>query len=99
MSPKTYYFYILASRTGTLYIGVTGNLKERIWQHKKDLIEGFSKKYQCHKLVYFEEFTVVQDALSREKQVKKWRRDKKETLIKKLNPGWRDLAVDFNWQF
>ncbi len=89
----------MASNSGTIYIGVTGDLKQRVWQHKMDLIIGFSKKYQCHKLVYFEEFENVEEALAREKQIKKWRREKKTNLIKKFNPGWRDLALDYGWSY
>lgn len=85
----------MASKSGTLYVGVTSKLNQRVWQHKKSLIKGFTKKYKCHKLVYFEEYVNIQEALAREKQVKKWRRSKKEILIKKTNPGWRDLALDY----
>jgi len=85
MLEKKYFIYIMASTSGTLYIGITNNLKRRIWEHKNNLEKGFSRKYKCHKLIYFEEFSDVQDALAREKQLKKWRRDKKETLIKRIN--------------
>ncbi len=95
MPSRKYYFYIMASKSGTLYSGLTGNLQRRVYQHKNNLIEGFSKKYKCHKLVYFEEYKNVRDALAREKQIKKWRRNKKEKLIKTINPGWRDLSLDY----
>ena len=88
----TYYIYILASLSGTLYIGITNNLKRRIYEHKEGLIEGFSKKYKCIKLIYFEEYHDVNEAIAREKQLKNWRREKKESLIKRLNPSWKDLA-------
>ena len=92
MLKKYFYVYILASESGTLYIGVTNDLKRRIWEHQHDLVKGFSQKYGCHKLVYYEQYLDSQNAILREKQLKKWRRDKKELLIKKINPGWRDLS-------
>jgi putative endonuclease len=85
----------MASNSGTLYVGVTNNLERRVFEHKTNLIEGFSSKYGCHKLVYFEETTSVEAAITREKQVKKWRREKKAALIKNINPTWRDLSGDF----
>ena len=91
---KDYYVYIMASKTGTLYIGVTNNLTRRIYEHKNDLIDGFSKKYFCHKLVYCERYTDINVAISREKQLKKWRREKKENLIKTMNPSWKDLDLE-----
>jgi len=91
---KDYYVYIMASKTGTLYTGVTNNLVRRIYEHKNDLIDGFSKKYSCHKLVYYEQCTDISVAISREKQLKKWRREKKENLIKTINPSWKDLKLE-----
>jgi len=88
---KKYYVYIIASSSGTLYIGVTNSLMRRIHEHKNGLIEGFSKKYSCHKLIYYEIFGDVNAAIDREKQLKGWRRKKKENLIKKFNPHWNDL--------
>ncbi|HTX86584.1 MAG TPA: GIY-YIG nuclease family protein, partial [Candidatus Nanoarchaeia archaeon] len=79
---KKYYVYIIASSSGTLYIGVTNSLMRRIYEHKNGLIEGFSKKYSCHKLIYYEIFGDVNAAINREKQLKGWRREKKEKLIK-----------------
>jgi putative endonuclease len=90
-----YWVYILTSRTGTLYIGITGYFDKRIHQHKFDTIEGFTKKYQCHRLVYYESFQDAMVAIRREKQLKGWRREKKIGLIEKLNPRWQDLAE--NW--
>lgn len=87
-----FWVYILASGTGTLYVGVTGYLERRIRQHKIDSIEGFTKKYKVHRLVYYETFAHVANALSREKQLKGWRREKKITMIEKTNPRWQDLA-------
>jgi len=89
---KTYYVYILASRKdGILYIGVTSNLKKRIYEHKEKLVEGFTKKYNVHILVYFESTTNVEAAIQREKRLKKWKRAWKIELIEKDNPQWKDL--------
>lgn len=88
---KDYYIYILASESGTLYLGITNNLIRRVYEHKKELIDGFSKKYGCKKLVWFEQTSSVESAIAREKQIKKWRREKKENLIRLKNPQWRDL--------
>jgi len=87
-----FWVYILCSRTGTLYVGITGYLNRRITQHKIETIEGFTKKYQCHRLVYYESYQDVRVAIAREKQLKRWRREKKIVLIEKLNPRWHDLA-------
>jgi len=84
----------MASRSGTLYIGATSNLQRRVDEHKNNLVEGFTKKYSCHKLVYYEITPDVYVAISREKQLKNWRREKKENLIKTLNPSWKDLSDD-----
>ena len=90
---KTYHIYILANkRNGTLYIGVTNNLEHRIYEHKNNLIDGFTKKYQIHKLVYCEETNDVVSALQREKELKKWSRSWKIRLIEKENKNWDDLA-------
>lgn len=87
--------YLLASkRNGTLYIGVTSNLPARIWQHKNDQVEGFTKQYQVHQLVYFEIHEEMVSAIQREKQLKKWRRQWKLELIEKDNPEWKDLYDD-----
>ena len=84
--------YILASeRNGTLYIGVTSNLVQRMWQHKNDLVEGFTEKYAVHSLVYFELLDDMPNAITREKQMKKWNRAWKLALIEKQNPTWQDL--------
>lgn len=91
MRENNYYIYILASHSGTLYIGVTNNLERRILEHKEGSIEGFTKKYGCNRLVYYEEYDDINFAISREKQLKNWNRAKKESLIKTLNPGWSDL--------
>ena len=84
--------YILTSqRNGTLYIGVTSKLVQRIWQHKNDLVEGFTEKYGVHGLVYFELLDDMLSAITREKQLKKWNRAWKLALIEKQNPTWQDL--------
>ena len=89
---KIYYVYITASkRNGTLYIGVTSNLKKRVYEHKEGLVEGFTKKYNVDKLVYFETTNDINSAIQREKQLKKWKRDWKIKLIEKENPCWIDL--------
>jgi putative endonuclease len=90
-----FWVYILASRTGTLYTGITGYFDRRISRHKMDSIEGFTKKYKVHRLVYYETFDQAQRAISREKQLKGWRREKKIALIEKTNPRWQDLSE--NW--
>ena len=93
---KTYYVYILSSkRNGTLYIGVTNDLERRLYEHRNNLIEGFTNKYHVHHLVYFEDVNDIQSALQREKQLKRWTRKWKLELIEKVNPEWRDLADDF----
>ncbi len=87
-----YYVYILASkRNGTLYIGVTNNLVKRVYGHKNNLVEGFTKKYQVHNLVYFESYEDVNEAITKEKQMKEWKRYWKIKTINKFNPEWRDL--------
>ena len=87
--------YILASqRKGTLYVGVTSDLVKRIWEHKNELVEGFAKKYQVHRLVYFEQHQTMENAITREKQLKKWNRAWKIELIEKNNPHWRDIWQD-----
>jgi len=90
-----YYLYILASmKNGTLYIGVTNNLLRRVFEHKNDSIDGFTKKYKVHKFVYYEEINDIKIAIQREKQIKKWERQWKINLIEKNNPEWKDLYYD-----
>ena len=87
-----YFVYMLASkRNGILYIGVTNNLLKRVHKHKNDVTEGFTRKYNVHSLVYYEVFNRIQDAITREKQIKKWKRQWKMELIEKSNPNWEDL--------
>ena len=84
--------YLLASkRNGTLYVGVTSDLVKRVWEHRNNVNEGFTKKYQVHQLVHFELYADMPTAIAREKAIKKWRRSWKLELIEKENPGWRDL--------
>jgi putative endonuclease len=84
--------YILASkRNGTLYVGVTSDLKKRVWEHKNDLVEGFTKRYGVHQLVYYELHGEIVPAIRREKQIKKWNRSWKLELIERQNPDWGDL--------
>jgi putative endonuclease len=89
---KRYYLYIMASRSLTLYTGVTGGLYKRALQHKAGEIEGFTKKYHITRLVYYETFKYVNNAIAREKEVKTWTRAKRLALIKSMNPTWQDLA-------
>jgi putative endonuclease len=89
---KQFYVYILASeRNGTLYTGVTSNLIQRIWQHKQGLVDGFAKKYGVKSLIHFEAHDTAESAITREKQIKKWKRAWKLRLIEENNPDWKDL--------
>ncbi len=95
--PKTYYVYILASkRNGTLYIGVTNNLIERVWQHREGLSPGFTKKYGVKRLVYYEVFEDIRTAIDRETRLKKYKREWKVNLIQKENVYWDDLYETLN---
>lgn len=94
---KKYYVYILANkRNGTLYIGVTSDLVKRIYEHKNNLIDGFTKKYNIHLLVYYEKYIDIYEAIQREKQLKKWNRKWKIELIKKFNNSWEDLYYEIS---
>ena len=77
-----------------MYVGVTNDLKRRILEHKNELIEGFTKRYHVHKLVYFEAFRVIDDAIAREKQIKGWKREKKNRLVETANANWHDLTEE-----
>lgn len=89
------YVYIMASRKhGTIYIGVTSDIRKRVLQHKESSIPGFTQRYNVHTLVYFEEHSDIRDAIKREKQLKKWNREWKIRLIEKVNPEWKDLYND-----
>lgn len=90
---KRFFVYIMASkRNGTLYVGVTSNLSQRVWQHKESLAHGFTSQYGVKTLVYFEAHETAESAITREKQIKKWRRAWKLKLIEERNPEWNDLA-------
>ncbi len=93
---KQYYVYIMASKSRVLYVGVTNNLLRRVEQHKQQVVEGFTQKYNVTRLVYQEMTNDVRAALAREKQVKSWRRSKKIELIESVNPGWKDLSEEWS---
>ena len=91
-----FYVYIVQSASRrALYIGMTNNLRKRVWQHRNHSFEGFTDDYNATRLVYWESFDDVHKAISREKQLKRWRREKKMKLIEKLNPGWKDLSIEW----
>jgi putative endonuclease len=93
MEEKQYYVYLLASkRYGTLYTGVTSNLAQRMYEHKEGFVQGFTKKYNVHQLVYYEVHLDVYEAIKREKRIKKWNRQWKINLIEQGNPQWLNLA-------
>jgi len=99
---KSGYVYIMASQpNGTLYVGVTSNLVRRVWEHKNDVQEGFTKRYGVHRLVYYEVYDDIREAIVREKRIKKWNRAWKIELIVDVNPKWKDLyeELDRNPQF
>ena len=90
-----YYVYILTNRNNkVMYVGVTNNLERRVYEHKNGLLEGFTKKYNVNKLVYFDSTTDIKAAITREKQIKGWTRNKKNELVETINPNWVDLAED-----
>lgn len=92
---KKFYVYILCKeRNSTFYVGFTANLQKRIWEHKNDIIEGFTKKYGIKRLVYFEVFDDAENAIRREKRLKKWPRQWKIKVIEEMNPDWNDLYAD-----
>ena len=91
----TYYIYILSNDTGTIYTGVTNNLLRRVDEHKRGAVEGFTKRYKIHRLIYFEETNNIYDALEREKQIKGWTRKKKLDLVRTINPTFEDLSNEW----
>jgi len=93
---KQYFVYILKSKSGTLYIGMTNDLRRRVYQHKNKIINGFTARYNVDRLVHFEIFNEPKQAISREKQVKGWVRRKKIALIEENNPTWHDLSEDWD---
>jgi putative endonuclease len=92
---KKYYIYIISSTSGTLYTGATSDIEHRVYQHKHKLMDGFAKKYNVDRLAYYEETTDINIAIAQEKEIKGWRRSKKISLIKSINPKWKDLAEDW----
>jgi len=95
-SGKSYYVYLLTNwNKKVIYVGMTNDLARRIYEHKNKLVKGFTTKYNINKLVYFEETNDVQAAITREKEIKKWRREKKNNLVLSTNPGWKDLSPEW----
>jgi len=92
---KTFYVYIMASKTGTLYVGMTNNIERRVYEHKNHLILGFTDKYKVERLLHVETTSDPLSAIKREKQIKAWRREKKVALIDSMNPQWTDLSEDW----
>ena len=91
-----YYVYVLTNwNDRVMYIGVTNDLQRRLYEHRKELVDGFTKDYHVHKLVYFETTSDVKAVIEREKQLKGWRREKKNGLVERLNPTWSDLSEDW----
>jgi putative endonuclease len=95
---RRFYVYIMTNgpKTPTLYVGITGDLRRRVWQHKNKLVQGFTSRYNLTRLAYYEEFVYPDAAIAREKEIKGWCRGKKLQLIESVNPSWEDLAKD--WQ-
>jgi putative endonuclease len=91
--PPSYFVYILTNRTRTLYIDVTNDLLRRVYEHRSGEIPGFTSKYKIHRLVHFEQFEEIRQAIARKKEIKSWLRRKKIQLIESANPGWMDLSL------
>ena len=89
---RRFYVYILSSRTGTLYVGITNDLGRRMYEHKNKLVPGFTAKYGCDRLVFYEAFPTAHQAIAAEKRIKGWKRAKKVALVESKNPNWRDLS-------
>ena len=93
---RKYYVYLLPNwNNKVIYVVMTSDLQKRIYEHKHKLVKGFTEKYNVNKLVYYEETTDVHATLAREKEIKKWRREKKDNLVKTMNPTWRDLSLQW----
>lgn len=88
-----FYVYIMASFSGTLYVGLTTDIERRAWEHRNRRTNGFTAKYNINRLVYYERYDLLLDAFARERQIKRWRRSKKVALIERKNPNWNDLAM------
>ena len=99
MKRHSYYVYILASLSGTLYVGVTNSVQMRSWQHKNGLGSEFTKRYGVNRLLYYEHFQYIGNAIAREKQLKGWKRFRKIALFESVNPNWRDVSKDFGKEF
>ena len=96
MTDRTYYVYLLTNwNNKVIYVGITNDLERRIYEHKEKFVKGFTEKYNVNKLVYYEQTPDINAALNREKEIKKWRREKKNRLVVNTNPLWRDLSEDF----
>jgi putative endonuclease len=96
MEEKTYYVYLLTNwNNKVMYVGITNDLVRRIYEHKVKFVKSFTEKYNVTKLVYYEQTPDISEALNREKEIKKWRREKKNRLVVNTNPQWRDLSEDF----
>ena len=93
---QQYYVYIMSGKSGVLYVGVTNNLERRVYEHKHKLLPGFTAKYNVDRLIYYEATQDISAALAREKQIKGWRRAKKISLIEEMNPGWKDLSLEWS---
>ena len=93
MREYKFFVYIMASKSRVVYVGFTNDLPVRVFQHKSDRYEGFTKRYRVHRLVYYESFQYVRTAIAREKELKGWRREKRVALIRSINPTWEDLAA------
>jgi putative endonuclease len=92
----SFYVYILTNwNNKVMYIGITNNLRRRMYEHKNKLVDGFTKKYNVNKLVYYEQTTDVRAAIAREKEIKKWRREKKDKLVMSMNSEWKDLSLEW----
>jgi len=95
-SEKRFHVYLLTNwNNKVIYVGITNNLERRIYEHKNKMVKGFTEKYNLKKLVYFEETPDVKAAIAREKEIKKWRREKKNQLVNKMNPEWKDLSLEW----
>ena len=95
MQSRTYWVYIMTNRSMTLYIGVTGNLERRMYEHRNGLIPGFASRYLITRLIHAEPFADVRQAIAREKELKGWRRERKLALVEESNPEWHDLAEEW----
>jgi putative endonuclease len=92
---KTFHVYVMGSKTGTLYVGVTSDIKKRVYEHKNHLIPAFTDKYNIDRLLYFEKIRDASSAINREKQIKAWKREKNVALIDSINSAWNDLSEDW----